>query len=131
MAERKRILLVEDDEINTLLVIEALVELPYEVDAAVSGDEGVRLFEQRHYDLVIMDVQLPGLDGFQATARIREQEQRTDGRHTPILAATANAYPTDRARCLAAGMDDYLSKPFDLDVFIERVAQLTDRPASR
>jgi CheY-like chemotaxis protein len=128
---RKRILLVEDNEINTALVVESLFELPYEVDLAATGPEGLSKFEQGHYDLVIMDLQLPIMDGLEVAAHMRAFEARTGAARTPIIAATANAFPSDRKRCLAAGMDDYLAKPFHMDVFVRRVAQWTWLQAAR
>jgi len=121
----KRILLVEDNEINKALVVESLFDLPYEVDVATTGPEGLSKFEQGGYDLVILDLQLPIMGGLEVAERMRDFEERTDAVRTPIIAATANAFPSDRKRCMAAGMDDYLAKPFHMDVFVRRVAQWT------
>ncbi len=130
MERCKRILLVEDNEINKALVVESLYDLPYEVDVASNGAEGVTKFEQGHYDLVVMDLQLPIMDGLEATERIRAFEARTGAPRTPIIAATANAFPRDRKRCMAADMDDYLSKPFDIDLFVRRIAHWTGNEAA-
>jgi CheY-like chemotaxis protein len=130
MGSAKHILLVEDNEINRDLVMESLEGMPFEVDVAVTGVEGVSKFEDGRYDLVIMDLQLPLMDGLEAAGRIRAIEARTGAPRTPIIAATAHAYPRDRKRCIEAGMDDYLSKPFDLEVFVRRVVFWTDRPAA-
>jgi len=127
---RKRILLVEDNEINKALVIESLFDLPYVVEVATTGAEGLGKFEQGHYDLVIMDLQLPVMDGLEVAEHMRAFEARTGATRTPIIAATANAFPSDRKRCLAAGMDDYLAKPFHMDVFVRRVAHWTWLQAS-
>jgi len=117
----KRILLIEDNEINKALVLESLVDLPFDIDVAGNGKEAIRKFEGQRYDLVVLDLQLPIMDGYEVVEYMREFEQRSGARRTPIMAATANAFPSDRKRCLAAGMDDYLAKPFDIDDFIGRV----------
>lgn len=109
-----RILVVEDNRINQLLALRMLKKLGYAADLAHDGRHGLtRILEEGPWHLVLMDCQMPNLDGFQATQRVREHE-RTHGGHVPIVALTANAMKGDREACLAAGMDDYLSKPLDL-----------------
>jgi CheY-like chemotaxis protein len=85
-----------------------------EVDIAETGLQAVQASSSTHYDAVLMDCQMPEMDGFQATRLIREREaaEELSPRHTPIIALTANAMEGDREHCLEAGMDDYLSKPF-------------------
>lgn len=105
-----RILLAEDTEINRQLAIHLLTSHGHAVVAAENGREAIETLEQRQFDVVLMDVQMPEMDGFDATASIREKE-RTTGAHIPIIAMTAHAMKGDRERCLAAGMDSYVSKP--------------------
>jgi len=109
----RRVLVAEDNAINQRLILSLLSKLGCEADLAASGAEAVEKFSRQSYDLVLMDCQMPEMDGFQATARIRANENGHS--HTPIVALTASAMAGDRQRCLEAGMDDYLSKPFRAD----------------
>jgi two-component system sensor histidine kinase/response regulator len=104
-----QVLLVEDNLVNQLVAKRLLEKAGTNVEIAANGLEAVAAVERKHYDLIFMDIQMPEMDGYQATAEIRRQQGRA--RHTPIIALTAHAMPEDRLRCLAAGMDDYLSKP--------------------
>lgn len=104
------VLLVEDNAINTKLMLRMLAALGYSADHAADGEACLRLCERRCYDLILMDVQLPGMDGITATVRLREL-----GCEARVIALTAHAMPEDRERCLAAGMNDYLSKPIQLE----------------
>ena len=114
-AEARHILLVEDTPVNREVATGMLQVLGYEVYAVDNGRLAVDVVSQRSFDLILMDCQMPEMDGFTATAAIRRQEsQSVDRRPVPIIALTANAMEGDRARCLAAGMDDYLAKPFTL-----------------
>lgn len=105
-----RILVVEDNVVNQKIARHLLEKLGCRVDVAANGEEGVKMLDELSYDVVFMDVQMPELDGIQATERIRAREQES-GAHVPIIAMTARAMSGDRERCLAAGMDDYVSKP--------------------
>ncbi|MCP5249143.1 MAG: response regulator [Candidatus Accumulibacter sp.] len=110
---RGRVLVAEDNPVNQQVAAAMLESLGVDVSFAEDGREAVARVLDEAYDLVLMDCQMPEMDGFEATARIRSRHNRSaPGRHLPIVALTANAVEGDRERCLAAGMDDYLSKPF-------------------
>ena len=124
LAINGRILLTEDNPVNREVAIAMLELLGCHVDLAENGQQALEAVSKQHYDLVLMDCQMPVLDGFSATAAIRQQETASGtSRRLPIIALTANAMEGDRERCLAAGMDDYLSKPFsqgDLHTILQR-----------
>lgn len=105
-----RILLVEDSIVNQRLALALLNKWGHDVSVACNGLEALQLIEQREFQLVLMDVQMPELDGLEATRRIRQAEAGSD-RHLPIIAMTAHAMKGDRETCIEAGMDDYVSKP--------------------
>jgi len=105
-----RILLAEDNPVNQRLAVRLLEKQGHTVVVAGDGQAAVAAVAQQHFDVVLMDVQMPVLDGLEATAVLRAQEQTT-GTHLPILAMTAHAMQDDAERCLAAGMDGYLAKP--------------------
>jgi two-component system sensor histidine kinase/response regulator len=126
----KTVLLVEDNPINQQVVRRMLEILGYQVCVAVNGFEALERLQTQPPDAILMDCHLPEMDGYTATQRIREQE-RTLGRHVPIIALTANALAGERDRCLAAGMDDYLAKPFrmkDLEEVMQRVLGAASQP---
>lgn len=110
----QKILLAEDYGANVLVAGTLLELLGYEYDVASNGEEAVqKVLENRpHYMMVLMDVQMPVLDGYAATGRIRAEEKRLNISRLPIIGVTAHALAGDRQKCLVAGMDDYLAKPF-------------------
>jgi len=121
--QRPRVLLAEDNAINRLVAARLLEKHGFTVATAEDGQAAVEAWQRGRFDLVLMDIQMPVLDGYQATAKIREIERQT-GIRTPILALTANAMPEDRARCLAAGMDGYIAKPLQGQELIDAVTSL-------
>jgi len=126
-----RILVAEDNQINQKVATRMLEKLGYYADIVTNGQQAMDAVLQRTYSLVFMDCQMPVMDGFEATVRIRTEEGAA--RHTPIIAMTANAMTADRERCLAAGMDDYLAKPItltDLQRVLTRCLPLESRTAS-
>jgi len=106
------LLIAEDNPINQKLAIMQVRKLGYQAEAVADGHEALTAMETGRYALVLMDCQMPRMDGFSATVAIRQRELA--GQHVPIIAMTANAMEGDRERCLAAGMDDYLAKPVRL-----------------
>jgi signal transduction histidine kinase/DNA-binding response OmpR family regulator len=117
-----RILLVEDNVVNQQVTVRVLSKRGHTVTVASDGLQAVTLVSSQDFDLILMDVQMPGMDGYEATAAIRATEAKT-GSHVRIVAMTAHAQKSDQDRCLAAGMDDYLSKPIHLKELIEKIEQ--------
>jgi PAS domain S-box-containing protein len=114
------VLLVEDNVINQKLGLRILENSGHKAKLANNGLEALKAVEKGRYDVILMDVQMPEMDGFQATAEIRKREAKT-GTHTPIIAMTAHAMKGDKERCLEAGMDDYVSKPIKPDELIRAI----------
>jgi two-component system sensor histidine kinase/response regulator len=121
------ILLVEDNKMNQLVGSKVLAKLGFHFDIANHGGEAVRAVKAGSYDAILMDCQMPEMDGYEATGEIRRMEGTA--RHTPIIAMTAAAMDGDREICLAAGMDDYITKPVRLDVVAEVLERWVTQPA--
>ncbi len=118
-----RLLLVEDSPDNALLVESFLRRQPVTVEVAANGREGVERFQQARYDLILMDIQMPEMDGYEATERIRALEAAEGRAPTPIIALTAHALNEHRERSRACGMDDYLTKPITRERLVEAIAK--------
>jgi CheY-like chemotaxis protein len=124
-----RILLVEDNAVNRTIATKLLEKRGHVVIAVENGALAVDVTASEHFDIVLMDVQMPVMDGLTATAHIRTREHGTGG-HLPIIAVTAHALDQDRARCLAAGMDDYLPKPIRSADLFATVTRFAPSPAT-
>jgi CheY-like chemotaxis protein len=122
-----RILVAEDNSINQRVAKLMLKHAGFTVDVASNGSEALEAHSSNPYDLILMDCQMPGMDGWEATSRIRQLNQPQPF----IIAVTANALAGDRERCLAAGMDDYLSKPFTAQQLVMIVRKSIDSAALR
>ncbi|HEX8717602.1 MAG TPA: response regulator [Gemmatimonadaceae bacterium] len=116
-----KILLVEDNEMNRDMLSRRLVRKGYEVAVALDGLEGVTMALEGGYDLILMDMSLPELDGWEATRRVRQAEAN---HHVPIIGLTAHAMSGDREKALAAGCDDYDTKPVELDRLLGKIQAL-------
>ena len=119
-----RILLVEDNEMNRDMLSRRLIRKGFEVDIAVDGRQGVEMGGAGDYDLILMDMSLPEIDGWEATRQLRARE--TNGR-VPIIALTAHAMSGDREKALEAGCDDYDTKPVELTRLLEKMGALLEK----
>jgi len=126
---KQRLLVAEDDPTIRQVLGLMLQRSNYEIDIAEDGGQAVEKWENGRYDLILMDVQMPGMNGFEATAAIREIE-RARGDHIPIIAMTAHALKEDEDRCLAAGMDGYVSKPIDFKKSLQVIGDMLDKKSS-
>jgi CheY-like chemotaxis protein len=109
---RGRILVAEDNPVNQRVAKLQVQRLGFDVDVVENGEAALAALEQQFYSMVLMDCQMPRMDGYEATRELRRRQH--GGRHVPVVAMTANAFAADREACLQAGMDDYLSKPVEL-----------------
>lgn len=125
-----QILLAEDNTVNQLLAVRLLQKRGHHVTVAANGREALEILEKQSFDLLLMDIQMPEMDGLTATAAIRAREQQT-GAHLPIVAMTARAMKGDRDHCLASGMDAYISKPIRVDQLFEIVENLMQAGAQQ
>jgi CheY-like chemotaxis protein len=119
-ARNLRLLLAEDNPVNQRLAVRILEKWGHSVAVAANGRKAVEAWEREAFDLVLMDLQMPEMSGYEAVALIRQREQAT-GKHIPIVAMTAHAMEGDREKCLAAGMDHYVAKPIDKKRLFEAV----------
>ena len=119
-----KVLLVEDNLINQKIVILSIQKLVKSINVANNGQEAVEKFKASKHDIILMDIQMPVMDGIQATKKIREIEIEKRIIPTPIIAITANALAGDREHCLASGMDEYISKPFQVEVLVSKMKNL-------
>jgi CheY-like chemotaxis protein len=118
-----RILVAEDNPVNQTLALKLLEKLGYMAEAVDNGKKAVAALEKTDYDLVLMDVQMPEMDGLEATRTIRDPKSRVLNHEIPIVAFTAHAMKGDRERCLESGMDDYISKPVKPEHLAEIIAK--------
>lgn len=127
VAEQKKVLIVEDDQVSRDMVCIILRKKGLEIYQAQNGIEAIEMFEQENFDLVLMDINMPYMDDYEAVSLIRKKEKIMKKR-TIVIALTAYAIKEDKEKCLASGMDDYLSKPIDinqLSVLIDRWLSLS------
>ncbi len=111
-----KILLVEDNLLNQRIVLFSLKKYNHVITVANNGLEAVAKFIESDYDVILMDIMMPVMDGLEATVKIREVEQVNQvARRTPIIALTANTMDNDRSKCMSYGMDDFMAKPFDVE----------------
>ncbi len=116
MGERLNILLVEDNLLNQRIVTFSLKRFNHEVVIANNGVEALEQFRSRKFDVILMDIMMPVMDGLEATVKIREIENSLNTeKRTPIIALTANTMDNDREKCLSYGMDEFMAKPFDIE----------------
>ena len=115
------ILLVEDNFINRQVATGMLLQFGLKVESAEDGEEALQRLDESHFDLVLMDVQMPRMDGYEATRRLRERERERGAEPMAVIAMTANAMVGDREKCLEAGMDDHLPKPVEMEMLRERL----------
>ncbi|MEK7327453.1 MAG: response regulator, partial [Chloroflexota bacterium] len=124
------ILLAEDNLVNKAVIARILEKRGWTVEAVENGQAAVELSAENHFDVILMDMQMPVLDGYNATVAIRARERAT-GRHVPIVGLTAYAMQGDRERCLLAGMDAYLAKPMKAAELYEAIEKILNLPARR
>ncbi len=125
LEKKLSILLVEDNELNQRLMKISLSRFNYKVTIASNGLEGVEIFSNQNFDLILMDIMMPVMDGFESTKIIRSMEaENSNLKHIPIIAFTANTINNDREKCIKGGMDDILEKPFDIIKFRKILSSL-------
>lgn len=116
MNEKLSILLVEDNVLNQRIVTFSLKKYNHAVQIANNGLEAVEIFKKQKFDVILMDIMMPVMDGLEATLKIREYEEKANlTEKTPIIAVTANTMDNDREKCLSYGMNEFMAKPFDVE----------------
>ena len=123
-----RLLLVEDNFVNQRVAVYMLAKIGHQADVARNGREAIEMLGKSGYDLVLMDCQMPEMDGFEATRVIRDRTSSVLDHDIPVIAMTANAFPEHRARALACGMNDYLAKPVDRGVLANMLSKWLKPP---
>jgi CheY-like chemotaxis protein len=121
---RLNVLLAEDNLINQKLAVRLLQKMGHNVTIVENGRQALAALMKNQFDVILMDIQMPEMDGFEATSAIRVREKSQEGTHVPILAMTAHAMAGDRERCLKAGMDGYVSKPINVQELTEALENL-------
>lgn len=116
------LLLVEDNVLNQKLIFLTLSKYGFRIDVANNGKEALDKLENKKYDIVLMDLMMPVMDGLEATRNIREREQDSVNKNL-IIGLTANTYDADREKCINEGMDEYMAKPFDIEIFKEVIGK--------
>ncbi|MGQ8335737.1 response regulator [Sunxiuqinia sp. A32] len=120
MREKLSILLVEDNLLNQRIVTFSLKKYQHEVTIANNGLEGLNKFKEKKFDVVLMDIMMPVMDGLEATLKIREFEETSNiDDRTPIIAITANTMDNDREKCISFGMNEFMAKPFDMEKLLK------------
>jgi len=120
-----KVLLAEDNPINQKVAKRMLEKMGYEIMVVDNGFDVLKALEKNKFDLILMDVQMPKMDGFVATKKIRELEKKTR-KHIPVIALTAHAMKGDREKCIKAGMDGYVSKPIKFNELLEQIETFYD-----
>jgi len=128
--QRLHILLADDNNVNRKLATRMMEKRGHIVFSVNNGKEVLESFDKKSFDLILMDVQMPIINGLEATRKIRQKEKKT-GEHIPIIAMTAHALKEDKQRCLEAGMDDYISKPFKIDEVFETIGKWTNKSINK
>ena len=123
------VLLVEDNLLNQILAKKVLSDWKMKVDTAENGLIAIDKLEKKNFDLILMDIQMPEMDGYEATQHIREKSS-PEKRVTPIMAMTAHALAGESEKCIKAGMDGYISKPFDSSVLYSKIVSVLKKSAS-
>jgi signal transduction histidine kinase/DNA-binding response OmpR family regulator len=126
-----RILLVEDNSVNQKVAVKILTKTGFTVDVADNGRQALDILTRQRFDLILMDIKMPEMDGLETTRRIRHPQSRVLDKNIPIIAVTANAMRTDRQQCLDSGMNDYLTKPIDAVKLLETISSWLPKNRSR